>query len=675
MDLMRNAFVAIICVTSMGVHASACGGGGTGGEGGETGTSTKTGGSGGGTSTGLGGSIFVTPDGGPDGACSTAVTCADMGASCGAIGDGCGGILECGDCTAPDTCGGSGMANVCGQFVCKPATCADLGTDCGPVSDGCGGLLDCGSCGLPATCGGGGTPSVCAVSASCTNLCLQQVSCTGGVTTTIKGTVFAPGKSPGVGDPLLNALVYVPNAPVMPFAPGVSCDKCDANVSGSPLVSATTGTDGTFELKNAPVGQNIPLVIQLGRWRRQVTIPSVTACQDTLVDQQLTRLPRNKAEGDIPKMAIATGAVDSLECVLRKIGIDDAEFTQPTSDGRIHMYLGGGAPGASRGTGTPNESTLWGAQTTLDQYDMLLFPCQGSEYYTNRAPVGSWPAMWDRLLAYTGAGGRIFSTHYSYVWLHGKVSGTSWNPGPGPWEGVATWNVNQSSPADQNGIINTSFPKGQAFAQWLVNVGASSVLGQMPIKVVRRDADAVLTAQEWMSATNPAGIPLHFTFNTPVTAQVDDQCGRVVFSDFHVANSSNGGKVFPNECDNNPMTPQEKLVEFMLFDLGSCVTPDIPTCTPKTCTDLGLECGPAGDGCGGLIQCGDCPPGEMCGGGGKPGVCGNLACTPKTCADLGAECGPVGDGCGNVLQCGDCAPPKTCGGGGTPYKCGGGGPA
>jgi len=41
-------------------------------------------------------------------------------------------------------------------------------------------------------------------------------------------------------------------------------------VSGSPLVTATTAVDGTFTLDNAPSGTAIPLVIQLGRWRREM---------------------------------------------------------------------------------------------------------------------------------------------------------------------------------------------------------------------------------------------------------------------------------------------------------------------------------------------------------------------------------------------------------------------
>src|SRR5262245_44828126 len=49
-------------------------------------------------------------------------------------------------------------------------------------------------------------------------------------------------------------------------------------------------------------------------------------------------------------------------------------------------------------------------------------------------------------------------------------------------------------------------------------------------------------------------------------------------------------------------------------------------CNPKTCFDLGFDCGPADDGCGNAIDCGTCTTGETCGGGGKPGVCGAATC-------------------------------------------------
>src|SRR5262245_14213122 len=77
-------------------------------------------------------------------------------------------------------------------------------------------------------------------------------------------------------------------------------------------------------------------------------------------------------------------------------------------------------------------------------------------------------------------------------------------------------------------------------------------------------------------------------------------------------------------------------------------------CIPKTCNELGTNCGPVADGCLGIVQCGTCPTGTICGGSGQPSVCGAPPCSPKTCADQDIACGPAGDGCGQLLDCGTC---------------------
>ena len=134
-----------------------------------------------------------------------------------------------------------------------------------------------------------------------------------------------------------------------------------------------------------------------------------------------------------------------------------------------------------------------------------------------------------------------------------------------------------------------------------------------------------------------------------------------------------GGKLFPAECAAGPMTPQEKLLEFMLFDLTSCVTPDVPpppTCTKQMCADIPATCGIQSDGCGDVIDCGTCPMGQTCGGSGTPNKCGVPGCLPITCQQANATCGIIGDGCGNTTDCGPCPAGQTCGGDGRANQCG-----
>ncbi len=148
----------------------------------------------------------------------------------------------------------------------------------------------------------------------------------------------------------------------------------------------------------------------------------------------------------------------------------------------------------------------------------------------------------------------------------------------------------------------------------------------------------------------------------------------MVYSDWHAEQPGPPlpwphGTNFPAECDSTAMTPQQTILEFMLFDLSACVQPYTPICTPKTCAAENIMCGPASDGCGNLLMCGTCPTGQFCGGGG-PGKCGTSSnCTPETCTSQGIQCGPAGDGCGHQINCGNCPTGEICGASG-PGMCG-----
>ncbi len=269
---------------------------------------------------------------GTGGSC-TPKTCAQQGFNCGMQGDTCGNALNCGTCSGTQTCGGGSnpMNGVCGGVTCTPKTCAQQGFNCGAATDGCGNIIMCGTCSGTQTCGAASS-NVCGTSITCTNLCLKQTVCSGTATTSISGTVFAPNGT----DPLYNTLVYVPNSAVQPFVDGVSVPHCScgSDVSGTPLVSTATGVDGKFTLTNMPVGTNIPVVFQNGRWRRQITVSNVPrlrqhaahGCPDAHAHQATNEAEFN-ANDNIPLMGFVTGSVDALECVLRKIGIADNQFT------------------------------------------------------------------------------------------------------------------------------------------------------------------------------------------------------------------------------------------------------------------------------------------------------------------------------------------------------------
>ncbi len=431
-----------------------------------------------------------------------------------------------------------GLALSLSLIVGCGATRTDSGEDFptdGSVATEDGFDLDTGGLGIDGALDGTGK--------ECVNLECKVPACSGTATTTLTGTVWNPAKT----DPLYNVVVYVPNASVDPFKAGVSCEKC-GTVSGSPIAATLSGADGKFRLDKVPAGDNIPLVIQIGRWRRQVVIPKVEPCVSNALPADLTRLPKNKTEGDIPLTAIVTSTYDPTECILRKIGIDDAEFTTSAKSGRIHIYKGNGQ---NVGTDTPIGSALWSGLDTLKKYDLVVFPCSS---------VSSDSTHKQNIIDYANAGGRVFATDLSYPWVDASA--------PAPWNGMATWGYGSTA---NPFTIDTTFPKGKAMADWLKNIGATPTYAQINLTGTYARSTAVnAPTQKWISNSSTVQ---HFTFNTPVGAADTAQCGRVVYSSFHVA-SSGGSGTFPSGCSTTPLTPQERVLEFMLFDLASCVQTD-----------------------------------------------------------------------------------------------------
>jgi hypothetical protein len=401
----------------------------------------------------------------------------------------------------------------------------------------------------------------------CTGLRCQQKVCSGGGDTTVTGTVYAPnGKLP-----LYNAIVYVPNATPDALTKGATCDKCGA-VTGDPVVTAVTDSKGQFTLKNVPVGANIPLVVQIGKWRRQVVIPTVTECSETkITDPEMTRLPKKQSEGDMPQMALTTGGCDKLGCMLPKIGIDPSEFGVE-SDGpskAVHTYVGAGAPGVPAGSppGAPSASVLWSDLTKLMNYDLAILSCECDEHLEGKGNMAGGPDF-DAVAKYLTAGGRIFTTDFMYTWYRystddGLKTAASWRGGA-PIGG---------SPMS----FDSSFPKGMALVDWLQNVGATTTPGSLSPDVVWSNIISLdnTKTQAWATSANPNAGPRVFTVNVPVGVSADQQCGKGVHIDAHINQEPPDvvDQSYPAGC-NTPLKPGENLLAFFFFDLASCIQND-----------------------------------------------------------------------------------------------------
>jgi hypothetical protein len=400
--------------------------------------------------------------------------------------------------------------------------------------------------------------------------------------TTISGVVYAPNGTL----PLYGVTVYVPNSDPGPLPDGAQCSRCGDQLPGSPIVQTTTDEAGHFQLFGVPAGANIPLVIQSGKWRRQIMVSNVGQCQDNALQADQTRMPKNRSEGDIPKIAISTGGADSLECLFRKMGIDDAEIGKNGDPQRIHLYTdansGGegvnafksGFPGGS-GNFSDSATTLWNDVNNMKPYDIVILSCEGGQY-PNTKPQSAM----DALKAYADLGGRVFLSHWHNIWIEGSTQGGG-NQAPAVWPGIATWNnsgTTFNSPPNGNDpddlIDETNNPKGQAFATWMQNAVPGSMRDHISISEGKQTATGVDNSKGerwvyWPSGNNE--YPQNFQFSTPNEADAGERCGKVAFSDMHVSGGPQGGD-YPDSCGNaTDLSPQEKALAFMIFDLSSCV--------------------------------------------------------------------------------------------------------
>ncbi|HLK35152.1 MAG TPA: hypothetical protein VKU41_00280 [Polyangiaceae bacterium] len=543
-------------------------------------------------------------------------TCQSLGFNCGVAGDGCGGLLTCGSCSSPQFCGGGGF-NVCGSnnglgpdggAICTPRTCQDLGFNCGPAGDGCGGLLDCGSCTSPQFCGGGGF-----------NKC---------------GSGGTDGGPPASCLNVGSACSFAGQCCTGQCAGGVcafpTCVSDGGSCTGNTQCCSGSCSSGTCASLNNTCRT-------LGNTCTQDTQCCSQHCNGGLCAAS----SYCRQNGDV---CSASSDCCGGVCTLAG-GATYGTCGQPAAGGANCSMVDGavcGAPGS-----TPPS-------------------CGGPCCSRRCAPYGPTGV----LVCQTASGchpvGDICTTDADCCGSAGLPGGSgkpvSCSIAPGSTVGVC---VNPHGCKPNGDVCKLSTMSCNSSCDCCAgNCETQDTCKEDNVGVPRCTAAACLGAGQACASSADCcnGLPcVPNTGTGPVYVCGSTSCVASCGACTDSADCCGG------QC--NAVLGSAKGV------CGPCGT---PTCTPKTCQQQNITCGPTGDGCGNPLDCGSCTAPQTCGGGGVPGQCGAPdagACTPKTCVQQNIACGPAGDGCGNQLNCGTCVAPQTCGGGGVAYQCGGPPPA
>jgi hypothetical protein len=420
--------------------------------------------------------------------------------------------------------------------------------------------------------------------------CFVDHNCPGGAKTTITGKVYDPaGKNP-----LQNIVVFVPKDPAtLPgIQPGTStCSSCDTSI-GDFVNFTFTGADGSFKLTDIPAGKNVPLVLQIGKWRRIMTVPEVGDCGTTQLPTSGTgqaRLPRNHMEGDMPGMALLTGGLDDLGCFLTRMGIAAGEYTAPHGGGRLDVYQGlsiaGNAPTLTSGTAgncTNTSCPLWASKQSFESYDIVLLACEGDTFDPDAQTDGGLggllgggksnvtKAAKQNLHDWLNEGGKVFATHFHYTWFQN---------GPPDFQAVANWKgYSLGTGMCNNCSIDQSFQGGRDFYSWLKTVGALSGTGINLTGVADSVGTVTMgTTDRWIYDSANNNDTKYLSFNLPIGGLTVDAgemvtkeyCGKAVFTDLHAGGAPSGD--LPGSCKTADLSAQEKALEYLFFDLSACV--------------------------------------------------------------------------------------------------------
>ena len=267
---------------------------------------------------------------------------------------------------------------------------------------------------------------------------------------------------------------------------------------------------------------------------------------------------------------------------MRKIGVDDSEFTAPARrrahpplrrphghDSQNHTAttgLGGAKTARARPTedqlsghaGDPRTSTTW---------------CSSRARPTGE-PDASKPTAHQNVINYANAGGRIFATHFSYIWLYetrrsaAGAMGRRAAPVAGQPDRVHRHVLPQGAGA------RAVAPERRCLDDARADPAQSSVT----TSTASNAALAVVDAPSTTTRTSRRRADALHVQHARCGAGAAQQCGRVLFDDFHVENTSSRRqrRDLPGRVRRRADDPAGEAARVHDLRPRLCVTPDVP---------------------------------------------------------------------------------------------------
>ena len=421
------------------------------------------------------------------------------------------------------------------------------------------------------------------------------------------------GLRPGRQDPPLQRRGVRPGGPARSRCPR-ACPRAPTRATAARSSRAARAwrrrprVDGSFKLNDAPVGTTVPLVLQVGKWRQAVTVTRQAPCADNAAAARRRSSCRARvAAGDTERQHAGHRRLDRQR---RHARVPDAAHRP--ADERVRRRRRAAritstssraarpAVAAAAAASVGRRSPAWPAPRRATRtsgtrrphmmpYDIVLLSCEGGETY-NANPAASRPTSTPA----DARSARTSTTPGSPVPSSSGAAATRRPPTgaptsrPGPRAAAARAPGQRQDRPDPQRLDACRSPRawrstsGSGLNKARSASAAAPRRDELPIVQPRFNA-VVGPGQQALAAVDQrrhAGPnTMYFSFDTPVNAPVHRRRAPATAVAPSSATCTSAARVdrqpaAAGRMQREDLSPQEKALEFMLFDLSSCVIPD-----------------------------------------------------------------------------------------------------